>query len=49
MLEGLYAVVIRQAAPSLPWLAYSGVLGLAGCVLGIAFFKRVEPYFAESV
>ena len=49
VLEGLHAVVIRHTAPSLPWLAYSAVLAVGGCILGMIFFKRVEPYFAESV
>jgi ABC-type polysaccharide/polyol phosphate export permease len=49
VLEGLHAVVIERVAPSAFWLAYSAAFGVAGCALGIAFFKRVEPFFAESV
>jgi lipopolysaccharide transport system permease protein len=49
VLEGFHAAIVQQTTPSLPWLAYSAVIGLGGCIAGIAFFKRVEPYFAESV
>lgn len=49
VLEGFAAVVVRHASPALPWLAYALALGLVGSVLGITFFKRLEPFFAESV
>jgi ABC-type polysaccharide/polyol phosphate export permease len=49
VLEGLHSVVVKQVHPSLPWLAYSAAVGLLGSVLGVIFFKRVEPFFAESV
>jgi lipopolysaccharide transport system permease protein len=49
VLEGLFATIVRHSAPSIPWLLYSAGVALAGCIFGIAFFKRVEPFFAESV
>jgi lipopolysaccharide transport system permease protein len=49
VLEGFAAVVVRHASPDLPWLAYAAALGVAGSALGITFFKRLEPFFAESV
>jgi ABC-type polysaccharide/polyol phosphate export permease len=49
VLEGLHAVVVRHAPPPLSWLAYSAAVGAVGCLVGIVFFKRVEPFFAESV
>ena len=49
VLEGLYAVIVRQAPPAMPWLLYSAGIAIVGCVAGVAFFKRVEPFFAESV
>lgn len=49
VLEGLNAVVVRHVEPSLPWLAYAAGVAAGACVLGIIFFKRVEPFFAESV
>jgi ABC-type polysaccharide/polyol phosphate export permease len=49
VLEGLNAAIVRQVSPSLPWLGYSASVAVIGCALGVAFFKRLEPYFAESV
>jgi ABC-type polysaccharide/polyol phosphate export permease len=48
ILQGLQDVVVKQTAPSLQWLAYAGGVGIVGCIAGVAFFKRVEPFFAES-
>jgi ABC-type polysaccharide/polyol phosphate export permease len=48
VLEGLYRVVVVHADPALPWLAYSAAVGVIGCVAGVATFKRLEPFFAES-
>jgi ABC-type polysaccharide/polyol phosphate export permease len=49
VLEGLEATVLRGEAPDLFWLGYSAVFGLASTLLGFAFFKRLEPSFAESI
>jgi ABC-type polysaccharide/polyol phosphate export permease len=49
LLEGLGAAVTGRPMPALGWLAYSAAFSIAGCVASLAFFKKLEPYFAESV
>ena len=49
LLEGLGAAVTGRAMPAPGWLAYSAVVAIGGCIASLAFFKKVEPYFAESV
>ncbi len=49
LLESLTAVVVRHQPPALEWLAYSGGAAALGIVLALALFRRLEPYFAESV
>ncbi|HXI20829.1 MAG TPA: ABC transporter permease [Gemmatimonadales bacterium] len=48
LLEGIGAAAIGQPMPGAGWLAYSGLLAVLGLLASLAFFKRVEPYFAES-
>ena len=49
ILEGLAAVVVHHRPPPLGWIAYSGVASAAIFALGSMTFKRLEPYFAQSV
>jgi lipopolysaccharide transport system permease protein len=49
ILEGLAAAVVRQQSPSLGWLAYSAVVSAGIFAVGSVTFKRLEPYFAQSV
>jgi ABC-type polysaccharide/polyol phosphate export permease len=49
ILEGFSDCIARQQSPDLPWLAYSLVFALVTFVAGYAFFKHLEPAFAESV
>jgi ABC-type polysaccharide/polyol phosphate export permease len=49
ILEGFGACVARHQPPDLPWLAYSMVCGLLVLFGGYAFFKHLEPAFAESI
>ena len=49
ILDGLGACVARHQAPDLAWLAYSSGFGLAVLLGGYAFFKHLEPAFAESI
>jgi lipopolysaccharide transport system permease protein len=49
ILDGLGNCVARHQGPELVWLAYSFALGLAVSVGGYAFFKHLEPAFAESI
>jgi len=49
LLEGLSAVIVYGRAPELAWVAYSAALSVGGLFLGWAFFKKVEPTFAERV
>ena len=49
LLEGLGAAATGRAMPAPAWLAYSAVVSVGGFLASLAFFKKVEPYFAESV
>jgi ABC-type polysaccharide/polyol phosphate export permease len=49
ILEGLNLSVIHGHQPEFGWVAYSAVIALLFCWGGIAFFRRLEPRFAESI
>jgi lipopolysaccharide transport system permease protein len=49
ILDGLSACIARHQPPQLPWLAYGFGFGLTALVGGYAFFKHLEPAFAESI
>ena len=41
--------MLGRPMPFTGWLLYSAVTAVCGFVGALAFFKRTEPYFAESV
>jgi lipopolysaccharide transport system permease protein len=49
LLEGLNAAVVHGRQPDFAWVGYSAGVALLLSWGGIAFFKRLEPRFAESV
>jgi lipopolysaccharide transport system permease protein len=49
VLEGISSVVILHRTPSPFWLTYSLVVTLVLFVSSLALFKKLEPYFAESI
>ena len=49
LLEGLSAVVILHATPSLPWLFYSFVFASVLFILALVIFRKSEPFFAECI
>lgn len=49
LLEGLGAAATGRAMPAPAWVAYSAVVSIGGFLASLSFFKRLEPYFAESV
>jgi ABC-type polysaccharide/polyol phosphate export permease len=49
ILEGISAVVLGRPLPYVSWLLYSAVVGVVALAGSLLFFKRTEPYFAESV
>ncbi len=49
IIESLDSVIIKGQAPDLFWLAYSMIFAVLICVGGYAFFKRLEPMFAEVI
>jgi ABC-type polysaccharide/polyol phosphate export permease len=49
ILEGLNRSVIHGHHPEFGWVAYSAAIALLFCWGGIAFFRRLEPRFAESI
>ena len=49
LLEGLSAVIVYHRAPPLAWLGYSAAVTLLIWFLSNAFFRKMEPYFAETI
>jgi ABC-type polysaccharide/polyol phosphate export permease len=49
ILEGIASTVIHHRAPLLAWTAYSLIVSAAVFASSLAFFRKLEPYFAESV
>ncbi|HET7188889.1 MAG TPA: ABC transporter permease [Gemmatimonadaceae bacterium] len=49
LLEGISAAVLGHPLPYGGWVVYSAVTSVLLFVAALAFFKRTEPYFAESV
>jgi ABC-type polysaccharide/polyol phosphate export permease len=49
IVDGLGNCVARHQSPHLIWVAYSFVLGVTVLLGGYAFFKHLEPAFAESI
>jgi ABC-type polysaccharide/polyol phosphate export permease len=49
ILDGLDATVVRHQQPDFIWLGYSVVVSVLLFWGGLAFFRRLEPRFAESV
>ncbi len=49
IIEGMGAAVVGTPFISTGWFVYSGVFATVGFVLAFIAFKRMEPYFAESI
>jgi ABC-type polysaccharide/polyol phosphate export permease len=49
LLEGISAAVLGLPNPVAGWVLYSAAISVIGFAGALAFFKRSEPYFAESV
>lgn len=49
ILEGLSAVVVHQRLPPVDWIVYSAGVTAGVWLLANAMFRRLEPYFAESI
>src|SRR5262249_21651373 len=49
LLEGIAATVILHRNPSLPWLSYSFVSTIGLVTVALATFRKLEPFFAESI
>lgn len=49
LLEGISTTVILHRGPSLPWLFYSVVVTGVLFTVALAMFKKLEPFFAESI
>jgi ABC-type polysaccharide/polyol phosphate export permease len=49
LLEGISTVVIQHASPSLPWVGYSCAVAAILFAVSLTTFKKLEPYFAESI
>jgi lipopolysaccharide transport system permease protein len=49
LLEGISTVVIHHQSPSLPWVAYSCAVATGLLAVSLTAFKRLEPFFAESI
>jgi len=49
LLEGISDIVILHRSPSLLWLSYSFIVTGVLFTMAIAIFKKLEPFFAESI
>ena len=49
LLEGLSTAVILHRSPSLLWISYSLVATVLLLTVAVATFRKLEPFFAESV
>jgi ABC-type polysaccharide/polyol phosphate export permease len=49
IMEGLHASVVEQVAPSIPWICYSLVFATSFLIASFAFFRKLEPAFAENI
>lgn len=49
LLEGVSAAVLGVQMPSAGWLLYSAAFAVASFALSLSLFRRMEPYFAESI
>ena len=49
LLEGIADAVVRHATPSLPWVGYSALCAVVTLAGALSIFRRLEPYFAESI
>ncbi len=49
LLESLNSAVILKEAPDLLWLGYAGAVSVLIFCLGITFFHKQEPVFAENI
>ena len=49
ILEGLGAAVVGSPFPDVAWITYSAAFAIIGFIAAMAAFKRMEPYFAESI
>jgi homopolymeric O-antigen transport system permease protein len=49
LLEGLGAIATGRAMPAPIWFVYSAVIAVGGFLAAFVFFKRLDPYFAESI
>ncbi len=49
LLEGLASAVVLHQCPSLPWVSYSVACSALLFVAALGAFRKVEPYFAESI
>jgi len=49
IIEGFSACIIHHQTPNLPWLGYAVGVALLSCFGGYAFFKHLQPAFAEAI
>jgi lipopolysaccharide transport system permease protein len=49
LLEGISTTVILHRSPSLLWLSYSFVFTGVLFIVALAMFRKLEPFFAESI
>ena len=49
LLEGISAAVLGRPGPAGGWILYGAAISIFTFIGALVFFKRTEPYFAESV
>ena len=49
LLEAIATTVVHQQSPSIAWLSYSFIMTGILFTAAVAAFRKLEPFFAESV
>jgi ABC-type polysaccharide/polyol phosphate export permease len=49
LLEGLNSCIVLGRMPKPGWVLYSGIVSFTSFFLAMAFFKKLEPKFAENI
>ena len=49
ILESINQVVVLKQMPEIEWLIYAGLTSIFTFIIGLKFFKKVEPFFAENI
>jgi ABC-type polysaccharide/polyol phosphate export permease len=49
LLEAINSTVALHSMPDIFWLSYSAIMAIFTFIIGLTFFRKTEPYFAENI